>query len=408
MNKQLRELFAKREGLLNEAEAAKNAKNSEVFKTKMNEIKALDIEIDELKDLEAAKGRFSDLDEEMKKRAKAIEDKKKNEAMKAKVDQIRSTNEYVQAFVNSLAAGYTVKTGKNVPELQPLYNALTETGGTPVGSEGGFLVPIDIDNTIKEFRRAMIALADYVNVETVTTLSGWRAVETAKAAQPFALIAEMAQVGAAEEPRFTTLSYNVAKYGGFIPVSNELLNDNAANLMAYLGRWMGRKSVLTENSLILAIINAMTAVPFVAADGINNLKQVLNVTLDPAISVNATILTNQSGFNYLDQLEDLDGRPLLQPDPTRATGKLMLGRPVVVAPNSLMPNRNDGTNDFAPVVIGDLREFITMFNRMPYEMASTNIGGNAWRTDSTEIRGLVRLDCQQVDDGAAAKLEIQL
>lgn len=408
MNKELRELLNKREGLLNEAEAAKTAKNGEVFKAKMDEIKALDNEIDSEKDLEAAKGRFSDLDQKMVNRAQALEQKEKDEVMKAKADEIRSTNEYARAFINSLAGGFTVKSGRNASELQPLYNALTETGGVPPGSEGGFLVPIDIDNRIKEFRRAMIALANYVNVENVTTLSGWRAVESAKAALPFALIAEMGNVLGAEEPRFTTLNYAVAKYGGFIPVANELLSDNVANLMAYLGKWMGNKSVLTENSLILAIINALVAIPYVPADGIGNLKTVLNVTLDPAISLNSTILTNQSGFNFLDQLEDLDGRPLLQPDPTKSTGKLMLGRPVAIAPNTMMPDRIDGLNTFAPVVIGDLREFITMFNRMPYEMASTNIGGNAWRTDSTEVRGLMRLDCQQVDASAAVKVEIQL
>ncbi|MGQ0455225.1 phage major capsid protein [Bacillus sp. SS-TM] len=34
-------------------------------------------------------------------------------------------------------------------------------------------------------------------------------------------------------------------------------------------------------------------------------------------------MTNQDGFNYLDQLEDKDGRPLLQPDPTNPTRKLL-------------------------------------------------------------------------------------
>ncbi|PEQ57037.1 phage major capsid protein, partial [Bacillus cereus] len=82
--------------------------------------------------------------------------------------------------------------------------------------------------------------------------------------------------------------------------------------------------------LILQEINKLTKVDL---KDYNRLKTTLNVTLDPAFVAAANIFTNQDGFNYLDQLEDKNGRPLLQPDPTNPTRKLFAGKPVIVLSN---------------------------------------------------------------------------
>ncbi|MNO10239.1 hypothetical protein D3C81_2339740 [compost metagenome] len=50
--------------------------------------------------------------------------------------------------------------------------------------------------------------------------------------------------------------------------------------------------------------------------------------------------------------------------------------------------------------------FGTLFQGKTLEVASTNIGGNAWVTDSTEVRGIMRLDAQKMDSAAAIKREI--
>ena len=61
------------------------------------------------------------------------------------------------------------------------------------------------------------------------------------------------------------------------------------------------KSIATRNYLILQEINKLTKVDLKDYKGI---KTALHVTLDPAFSAVANIITNQDGFNYLDQLED--------------------------------------------------------------------------------------------------------
>lgn len=80
--------------------------------------------------------------------------------------------------------------------------------------------------------------------------------------------------------------------------------------------WFARKQVLTENALLRSKLETLTATSIPATgDAIAGLKSVLNKALDPAISLNAAILTNQDGFDYLDQLVDDMGRPMLQPIP---------------------------------------------------------------------------------------------
>ena len=208
------------------------------------------------------------------------------------------------------------------------------------------------------------------------------------------------------------MTYSLTKYGLIVPVSNELLSDEVANLMAYLSRWFARKAVITENGLLLTALKTLTAsalTPSVTgADALDGVKAVLNKVLDPAISVGATILTNQNGFDALDQLKDEMGRGLLQPNPLNPTEYRIYGRPVRVLSNAQMPdiageNSDPDTTDF---FIGDFREFATLFQRDAFEVASTDIGGNAWRTDSTEIRGITRLDVAKFDTAAVVRRNI--
>lgn len=57
------------------------------------------------------------------------------------------------------------------------------------------------------------------------------------------------------------------------------------------------------------------------------------------------------------------------------------------------------------IVIGDGKSLITLFSRAGLEMMSTTIGGSAWANNNTEIRGIMRADCKQIDDGAVTALD---
>ena len=321
--------------------------------------------------------------------------------------EMRASNEYARAFCYAIRNGISPRKGRADERCKILYDAMTEGGGDPAGEDGGFLVPVDIDNTIHELRRELNPLAELFSTETVSAPTGWRVIDTApSSAMPS--IDEMGTVANnSDQPLFGKVTYALTKYGLRIPISNELMNDEAANLMAYLGRWFAKKLILTENSLLITALGTpSTALTTGSIEADAAIKTILNKTLDPAISRSAVILTNQTGFDALDQLVDLNGRGLLQPDPTNATQMKMFGRRVVAVSDAQLPNLS--TNSYAPFYIGDMKEFATLFSKDGFEVASTDIGGDAWAKDSTEVRGIARLCVSKFDTAAVVARKLAL
>ena len=280
-----------------------------------------------------------------------------------KLSNILKSNEYARAFAYAIRNGVTPNKGRSDEKCGILYNALTISGGDPAGKDGGFLVPEDIDRTIRELRRAMMPLGDLFTYERVTAPTGWRVIDTAPTKGFTKLTGEIPSGGVPkdDQPAFAKKTYTLDTYGLRLPVSNELAADEVANLFGYIARWFARKQVLTENVLVKTAIELLTSsnIPVDSATKtLNALKTLLNKTLDPAISATATILTNQDGYDYLDGLVDSNGRPLLQPDPTNATATIFKGRQVKVAPNSILPTKTITTTgatkgDYYPVYAGD-------------------------------------------------------
>lgn len=318
---------------------------------------------------------------------------------------ICKSNEYARAFAFALRNGLTPATGAGREETKVLYDALTIGGGNPTGADGGFLVPEDVNHMIREKQRALNPLRELFAVEQVTTQSGWRVTDAAPTTG-FSQVNEMATVPSNAQPVFGKVPYSLVKYGLILPVSNELLADEVANLLAYIARWGAKKETITENTLLVAALNALSsaAVTIRANSELKDIKKILNVSLDPAISRNAAILTNQDGFNLLDSLEDLNGRPLLQWDPVSQTPRALGGRRVKAVSNATLANIVTGEGQSAvtsaPFFFGDGEEFATLFERESMEVVSTNIGGTSFTTDSTQIRFIKRMGVSTFDTEA--------
>lgn len=296
---------------------------------------------------------------------------------KGHADFINKQDQYVKAFFNALRGNDLSAEDKAL--MLEVKNAMTEG----VDKDGGFIVPKDITTTINKLKQTSYNLELLVNVQSVSTKSGQRTLEKKATSTPLVEVSEMGTIPQTDQPEFEVKNYNVKKYAGFLPISNELLADTDQNLMQYLAEWFAKKSIATRNALILAQLATWTKSDL---KDVNGFKKVLNVTLDPAHANAANIVTNQDGYNFLDSLLDGQGRPLLQPDPTKATGKLFLGKPVTVIGNSVLQTAAGK----APFYIGDLKEAIILWDRKQMTMDITNVGGNTWYTDSTELRAIER------------------
>jgi HK97 family phage major capsid protein len=356
----------------------------------------------ELVKLQAAFDVAKDLyDDEKDEAEEAIADGKEKEVTDKKPN-------IAQAFVNIIKAGVFHRTA-NAEDVEVL-NQMSEADPVEGVSEGGVTVPKDIRTEIKELRRSLDALEPLVNVEPVSTLSGSRVIEVNADQVPFDNVEEAAQFPDVATPQFTTIDYKVKKKGGILKVTRELLQDTAENILGYIRRWVAKKARVTRNMLILSELDAsFGGAKAEAIATLDDLKDVFNVGLDPAIALSAGVLTNQDGFNWLDKLKDVDGKYVLQPNPVNATQRLLFGRyPVTVVSNKVLASTTVDTTTTVPLYFGDFKEAITLFDRETLSIEFSTEAGDLWSKDLTGIKVRERLDIKTVDTEAVIKGEVTL
>ena len=263
---------------------------------------------------------------------------------------------------NDKATGFVAmaKMLQNKP-LTEAENALI-TGGT---NGENYLVPEDVDLAIRESRKNYTALKELVTVIPTMSLSGTE-VFASDDTENLEDFTEGTDLTAATNPTFTKKSWSIGFHGKTIPISNILLGAEKSGLMAYLNRWFVKKAVRTENAAIItALKKDKTAVEI---KGVDVLKQKINTAIDSEYLVDGIILTNQTGFNYLDSEVDAVGRPVLQVDYKDPTQRLFKGLPVVVVSDTTLPN---ATGAKAPIFIGSLKAGIVFHDYAELQFATS-------------------------------------
>lgn len=360
-----------------------NAKKEEVKNlAKENKIEEAKAAKKELIDLQAKFDVLYDLEDEAEEKIKdKIETGEVKEVTNNKKD---STKE----FANAARNGFKIN------------NSMSE--GTP--ADGGYTVPEDILTRINTYKESKKSLKDLVDVEKVTTNKGQRTFKKRSQQTGFVKVGEKGKIGAKATPQFERITYEIEKYAGYFPVTNELLSDSDANITKTLIEWIGDESRITANKLILEQIETLSEVKLA---GIDDIKKALNVTLGQAFKATSKIITNDDGLQYLDTLKDTDGRYLLQPNPANPMEmRLCAGAtaiPIEVVPNDDMPTK---TNKI-PVIIGDLKEGIKFWDRQLMNIKTSDVAVigdlNAYEEDLTLFRAIEREDVTLKDKKAIVR-----
>ena len=402
MNKEMQKLLKAINDKKNEVKSLVNDGKLEKAKAAKEELRELQEKFDILFDLE---------DEERE----GIEDKVATGAAKVIGGEKADKKNVVKAFVNIIKAGF-LKTEPDEEDVKVYKDTLTSTVQPDADEKGiGVTIPEDIRTEIIELRRSDDNLEQYVNVEPVATKSGTRNIEVDADSTPFDNVDEAAEFPDMDEPEFRQIEYKVKKKGGILKMTAELLEDTAQNIMAYINKWIAKKTKATRNAMILKVLGEMTTGKEIVVSNIDSLKDIFNETLDPAIAATSIIITNQSGFNYLDKLKDKDGKYILQVDPTQKTkGKLLFGEyPIVKMSKKVLKSTPildaDGQTVKGykhPIFCGDLKEAITLFDRNVLTIDMNDKAAGLWENDMTGIKVRDRFDVQPVDEDAVVKGEV--
>lgn len=256
-------------------------------------------------------------------------------------------------------------------------------GLTTVGAEA--VIPVDRITKPEKQPETVVDLRQHVGRVPVTTGTGSYPILRANK-NKMTSVAELVKNPALANPEFTKVNYEIDTYRGYIPVSQEALDDSDIDLGGLVAEHIQRQSLNTSNAEIAKKLQTATAKTVTDIDG---LKDIVNVTIDPAYNVK--FIASQSFFNELDKMKDNDGRYLLQQDVTVASGYKLLGREVVVMADDVIGTAAGNKVAF----VGDPSLFVKFFDRQQASVrwVDNDVYGQL-------LAGFVRFDVEVADTAA--------
>lgn len=324
-----------------------------------------------------------------------IEDLEKQYVIAEKLQKTKKedvTDEVINASIEEKKAnGFNVIAkmlkGQRLDEVDSAI--IIESDNTENPSGVNYLIPEDVDVEIRELKRTYKSAKDLVNVIPVNTLSGSTNFET----EDDGLLDDFEDgntISESNNPKFERKPWAIKFKGKLIYISNIVLGNEKAQLMSYINKWFIRKAVRTENKdIFTALKNEKEAK---AVKGLDKLKEEINL-LDPALK--QVIVTNTFGFNAMDAEKDLNGRGMLETDPTNPTRKLFQGLPIeVFAENELS---NISATSF-PVFIGSTKDGCDFMDRKKLDFAVSE--HFAFNKNQTTLRVMEGYDIVETDKKA--------
>ena len=381
MNKKMRELLAKIEAKQELAKGYTNGENKDLEKAKV----VLD-EIDKLKEeYEIEKRIFENEKESTQLNDEDKANIEKNIAdKKADKDEEKSST---KAFATAVK------------------NMVDKTLNEGVAESGGYTVPEDIVTKVERLRETKESLIDLVTVKKVNTNKGQETFKKRSQITGFTSIGEGGKIPKTGKIQFSRIKWEINKYGGYMPVTNELLEDSDEDIESFMTEWLADESRVTRNNIILAVIALKAQTKF---EGLDDIKKAFNVTLGSTFKPTSKLITNDDGLQYLDTLKDENGRYLLQQNPANPMElRLCAGStiiPIKTYSNATIPTKGNKI----PMIAGDLKEAIKFYDRrqislLASQVASVGTGDdtiNAFEEDMTLIRGIEREDAEMRDEEA--------
>lgn len=285
--------------------------------------------------------------------------------------------------------------------VKTVYNYLKESSGV----DGGYVVPTDVQEKVKELRKNMICLENYVNVEPVASNTGSRTIEVLEDMDQLQEVDEGGKLPMVDTEKIKQVDYEITKKAGIVKVSEELFYDSTV-LINWLQNWAAKKTGVTRNFYIMkAAISAKVGKEI----DISTYEELHNEVykLNTAYRDKAIVVVNETGAKKLRELKCVDGvgatyKKAIAIDPVSKKEVLFDKFIIVELPDKQLPNTDTGK---CRIFVGDLIEGITLFDR---ERISVSVKEMAVSLEDTCV--LVRLkdctDMEVVDDNAFIELLI--
>ena len=355
------ELIAKRSELEGAIEGIESEEDFAAVEAQVNENE------DAIKAAEDEKSTLEKEIEELEGELEASNRKKPNQGVKRNMTQKIEVREGINEFVRAKGS------------------AIQERAGF-TSVEGGALIP-------EELLKPQVTpvdgtdLSKVINTTKVNSGSGKYPV-IKKSGNKMVSVEELAANPELAKPTITNVPYDIATYRGYIPVSQEVIDDADYDVTGLIADEIRDQELNTKNHAIATVLKTATAK---AVTGFDGLKGVFNKDLKQVYANKAKAVITASLYNALDTTKDENGRYLLQDDVTVASGKRLFGREVVVLDDTVIGTAAGDLKGF----IGDPKAFATLFDRkqVTVKWVDNDVYGQL-------LAGFVRFDVKKVDAAA--------
>lgn len=280
------------------------------------------------------------------------------------------------------------KRSEEIEEARSAINAFVKSKGQV--REGGFkevdagiLIPVEI-LAPQEKPEDIVDLRNYVKVVGVNSASGKYPV-IAKSGSKMNTVEELAQNPELSKPKITEISYNIETRRGYIPISQEAIDDADYDVTGLIRDEINDQSGNTINTDVATVLKSATPK---TVNGLDGLKDLINKDIKKVYPVK--LIISASLYAELDKLKDKNGRYLLQDSITSSSGKMLFGKEVIVLDDEMIAGAGELKG-----FVGDPKSFCTFFDRKrtSVEWVDNQIYGKL-------LAGIVRYDVKKTDADA--------
>lgn len=280
------------------------------------------------------------------------------------------------------------KRSEEIEEARSAINAFVKSKGQVRGSgfkeaDAGILIPVEM-LAVQEKPEDVVDLRNYVKNVSVNSSSGKYPV-IAKSGSKMNTVAELEQNPELAKPKITEISYSIATRRGYIPISQEAIDDADYDVTGLIRDEISDQSRNTINTDVATVLKSATAKTVTGLDG---LKDLVNKEIKKVYPVKFII--SGSLYAELDKLKDKNGRYLLQDSITSASGKMLFGKEVIVLDDEMIAASGELKG-----FVGDPKSFCSFFDRKQtsVEWVDNQIYGKL-------LAGIVRYDVKKTDGDA--------
>ncbi|WP_323697494.1 phage major capsid protein [Staphylococcus pseudintermedius] len=333
---------------------------------------------DELEKAEKLEQEIADLRSELKDKEEELAKLKEEENADPETVTVQNDGRSTRSQFNAFDLGVTPETkvtSQEVRDFKAYLESRDDIKGGSLKTDSGFVViPEEIVTDIFKLKEVEFNLDKYVTVKKVTNGSGKYPVVRQSEVAALPEVEELAENPELAVKPFFELAYDIKTRRGYFRISREAIEDSQIDVLKELKLWLARTIAATRNKAIIDVIQnggpgekgGTTKLQTVVADGIDGLKDAVNLNVKPNYEHNVAIVS-QTMFAKLDKLKDANGNYLIQPDVKEKSQQRLLGAKVEILPDEMLGEKGD-----EKLIFGNLKDALVLFDRSQYQASWTD------------------------------------